>query len=123
MQRSSGITVKNFKTFIESWEESVIHTMNNDNYSRLSEKYTNMYFMDVYNGVSEIRRIIDIEWRKARTRAETARYLVVTQLESGDEDSLEAYVINPQLHQLISDCPAPYNNSVKLITANLFVSP
>jgi hypothetical protein len=129
LERAQGIVARfPFNNWMEDWETLALATKNPASEGRLKAKYVNLYFYDtdVAEGVvSEVRRIVDIEW-KERQRAVRgqvaipAQYQIVSQLVyrdgekyEGDED-LEAYCINDELHLMITDCAAPFNDAFQL---------
>jgi hypothetical protein len=87
------------------------------------KKYTHLYFRDTSEEESEVRRIVDVEWREKQPgkKQPRAQYQVVCQLVAksdekyeGDED-LCPYMINEALHEMILECPEPYNQAFQLI--------
>ena len=71
--------------------------------------------LDGWGGESEIRRIVEVEWRQKQGRGPPSQYQVVCQLVeqegepyNGDED-LEGYLINDELYAMILYCNAEYN--------------
>jgi len=118
VQASSLICVKEFKLWVEDWEKDALRVMNNANLAALVKKYKHMFFFD--DDEDELRRVVEVEWHMAVKKGERAAYQLVTQLVSSENvvAELEGYVINDVFHEMVSACPAPHNNSYKLIIKN-----
>jgi hypothetical protein len=123
---SQEVAVKVFKRWLEDdLEGTALENKNSAHEDLLKEKYKHIFFWDGEGGdddaTPEIRRIVDIEWRKKKEKGEIAKYQAVCQLvEQGGEayhgpEDLVAYAINEALLDMIAYCPPEYNKAFKIL--------
>lgn len=125
--QNTTVTVNNY---VEDWEPVAITTRNAVNQKKLRDKYTHVFFYDDDaddDGNAEVRRIVNIEWR-GLTKAEvksggSSSFQCVTVCVQRNEEQVEEsndkgipYAINKILHDMIMQCPPPFNDAYKLVS-------
>jgi hypothetical protein len=123
VRAANDVVLIDFKNFQEACEHAAMTTKNAANTRVLKDKYLHMYFHDADEDIDELRRIVDIEWKKRQGRM-PAQHVAVTQLvrrdgepDLNDPDTMEPYFFNEELYVMIAGCPDPYNKNVRLVDA------
>jgi hypothetical protein len=113
-----------FNNYLEEWEHVARVTKNSAQEKLIKDKYMYIYLYD--DDASDLRRVVDIEWkpRQRGVSGSEAQYVVVTQLittlSDQDDASMEPYFINSTLHEMIQLCHAQdnvYNKQYRMVVA------
>ena len=118
---------KEFKNFMENWEQETISVKLNTNEFRLLQKYKDRKFYDADEGDGTVMQIVhtNLEWKKKdKHNTATPCYVVIAkparegnEEDDAVEDGLSCYHINEELHAMIKDPRSDHPANIKLVAA------